>query len=374
MKMNIIKAYMLKEFKELFRSRLIIMVYLLPSMILLLFGYGIKMDVSHARILILDNDQSKYSLQLASKFEHTKYFNAKYLHVSENEALRLIKQAKADALLIIPASFEKNLLKGQKSELGVFVDASFPIRGTTIESYIQGTIISAVQQIAKTLNIKQKGLILINNRNLFNQAMRDEDAIVPGLIGLVLLVAPAILAALLIVKEKEKGTIFNFYASPLSRGEFLFAKLFPAFLLHSVNIFILLILTLYVFHVPFRGSFMLYWFASELYVLISISIGMLISIITSRQIVAVVLTIIITIIPGFLYSGMLMPISSMDGASQIEAHIFPVMYYNHIIYDTFLIGQGLASQKIQLYLGILILYIFMLFGIGVNLLKKELKS
>jgi len=270
-------------------------------------------------------------------------------------------------------TFEKNLLQGQKSEVGVFVDASFPTRGTTIEAYIQGTIISAVQEIAKSLGIVQTGLIQIDNRNLFNQAMRDENAIVPGLIGLVLLIAPAILAALLIVKEKERGTIFNFYASPLSRGEFLFAKLFPAFLLHSVNIFILLLLTLYVFNVPFRGSFFLYWFASELYILISISIGMLISIITSRQIVAVVLTLIITIIPGFLYSGMLMPISSMDGASKIEAHIFPVMYYNHIIYDTFLIGQGLASQKILLYLGILFVYIFVLFAIGVKLLKKEMQ-
>ena len=222
--------------------------------------------------------------------------------------------------------------------------------------------------------MKHKGLILINNRNLFNQAMRDANAIVPGLIGLVLLVAPAILAALLIVKEKEKGTIFNFYSSPLTPQTFLFAKLLPAFLLHSVNIFILLLLALYIFNLPFRGSFFLYWFVSELYILISISIGTLISIITSRQIVAVVLSIIVTIIPGFLYSGMLMPISSMDGASQIEAHIFPVMYYTHIVYDTFLIGQGLASEKIQLYLGILILYIFILFGIGLKLLKKELKS
>ena len=147
MKINIIKAYMVKEFKELFRSRLIIMVYLLPSMILLLFGYGIKLNVTHARILILDNDQSKLSLELASKFEHTKYFNAKYLHINKEQALKMIKEADEDAILIIPASFEKNLLKGEKSELGVFVDASFPVRGTTIQSYIQGTIISAVQQM-----------------------------------------------------------------------------------------------------------------------------------------------------------------------------------------------------------------------------------
>jgi len=374
MKINIIKAYILKEFKELVRTKLIIMVYLLPSMIVILFGYGIRMDVSHARVIIIDNDKSKLSQMLSSKFEHTKYFNSILSNMSEADALKQIKKANEDALLIIPNGFEKNLLKGLKSELGVFVDASFPTRGTTIETYIEATVYSLMNEIAKTKGIHTKGNIVINNRNLFNQAMRDEDAIVPGLIGLVLLVAPAILAALLIVKEKEKGTIFNFYASPITKGEFLFAKLFPAFILHSINIFILFLLAVYLFDVPFRGNFFLYWLVSEIYIAVSLGIGMLVSVITKRQIVAVVLTIIITIIPGFLYSGIIMPISSMDGASQLEAHIFPVMYYNHIIYDTFLIGQGFSSEKNIFYLFILITYALLLFVLGRALLKKEMSS
>lgn len=374
MKLTTIKAYILKEFMELFRTRLIVMVYLMPSMILLLFGYGIRMDVTHARVLIIDNDQSQYSRNLTSKFEHTKYFNADVKHMSEKKALLLMKKAKTDAILIIPASFEQRLLHGQKSEIGVFIDGSFPSRATTIEAYIQGTILNAASNVLKQKTNINKKLITINQRTLFNQAMRDQDAIVPGLIGLVLLVAPAILAALLIVKEKERGTIFNFYASSLSKGEFLLSKLLPAFLLHSVNIFILFLLAVYLFKVPFRGSFTLYWFSSELYVLVSLSIGMLVSVVTNRQVVAVVLTILITIIPGFLYSGILMPISSMIGESYIEAHIFPVMYYNHIIYDTFLIGEGLKSQTNVIYLLILAGYSVILFSVGALLLKKEMKS
>jgi len=140
--------------------------------------------------------------------------------------------------------------------------------------------------------------------------MRDEDAIVPGLIGLILLVAPAILSALLIVKEKEEGTIFNFYSSPIRKSEFIVAKLVPPLILHSLNIFILFLWATWLFEVPFRGSFLLYWVAAQIYILISLGVGLLVSIITRTQIVAIVLTIIITIIPGFLYSGMLMPISS----------------------------------------------------------------
>ena len=371
MKWGVIRAYMRKEFTELFRTRLIVMVYLMPTMILLLFGYGIRMEVTHARLIILDYDQSHYSRILVSKFEHSRYFDTTVAQMEESEALHLIKQAKADMILIIPSSFEKRLLHGQKSELGLFVDAAFPTRATTMESYVQGVILQAANEVGNPQTAK--GMILINNRNLFNQAMRDENAMVPGLIGLVLLVAPAILSALLIVKEKEKGTIFNFYASAVRKKEFLIAKLAPAFLLHSVNIFILFLWATYLFEVPFRGSFGLYWLASELYIFISIGIGMLISIITRSQIAAVVLTVIVTLLPGFLYSGIILPISAMDKASYVEAHLFPVMYYNHILYDAFLIGEGLASGKILLYLGILTLYAVTLLGLGTLFLKKELR-
>ena len=371
MKLRTIKAYIKKEFTELFRTKLIIMVYFMPAMILLLFGYGIRMEVTGVRLLILDNDNSKYSKELISKFEHSKYFNPKISFLNEQKALKLIKEAKIDALLIIPNSFEKRILHRQKSELGIFVDGSFPMRAMTIEGYIKGVILNSISDIASKMGQKPK--IFINQRNLFNQAMRDENAIIPGLIGLVLLVAPAILSALLIVKEKEEGTIFNFYASPLKKSEFLAAKLIPVFLLHSVNIFNLFLIAIYIFNIPFRGNFFLYWIVSEIYILISLSIGLLISVITKREIVAVVLTVIVTIIPGFLYSGIIMPISSMIKESYIEAHLFPVMYYNHIIYDAFLIGQGVESSKIVLYIFILILFFLFYFLTGVFLLKKEMR-
>ena len=370
MKLGVVKAYLLKELKELFRSRLIVIVYLLPTMIIILFGYGIRMEVTHARTLVIDNDHTKLSMQLAEKFRHSRYFDTKIVQLSEAEALHRIKQAKADILLIIPESFEKNLLKGVGTELGVFVDGAFPVRGETMSNYVKGVVYDAAR---KLMRAPPERLIEIDSRNLFNQAMRDEDAIVPGLLGLILLVAPAILSALLIVKEKEEGTIFNFFSSPVRKSEFLVAKLAPAFLLHSLNIFILFLWATWLFGVPFRGSFTLFWLASELYILVSLGVGLLVSIVTRTQIVAIVLTIIITIIPGFLYSGMLMPISSMSGESKIEAHIYPVMYYNHIVYDTFLIGQGLASPKIWLYLAILALYGGGLVWFGSRLLKKELR-
>lgn len=370
MRISVLKAYLLKEFKEIFRSRIIIIIYLMPTLIMILFGNGIKLEVLHSRAIILDYDNTPLAQSLISKFEHSKYFDAEVLNISEAEALKRIKNAQADLIIIIPSSFERNLIKGIKSEIAVYIDAAFPTRANTLEAYTQGVIIDASLDNLPTV---PKNLISINKRNLFNQEMRDEDMIIPGIIGLVLLVAPAILSALLTVKEKEEGTIFNFYSSPIKKSEFLFAKLIPVVLLHSLNIFILFLWATYLFDVPFRGSFLLFWLSSEIYIFISLSIGLLISIISPTQIVAIVLTVIITIIPGFLYSGMLMPISSMTGESYVEAHLYPVMYYNHIIYDTFLIGQGFSSEKILLYLGILICYALSLFCLGWYFLKKEIR-
>ena len=367
MKVGVIKAYLKKEFIDLWRSKMIIMVYLIPAMIVILFGYGIRMEVIHSRTVIIDRDDTKLSHEIIRAFSTTKYFDAKVLNITDNEALKLIKQNKADLFIIIPHNFEKNLMHSSDSEIAVYIDGSFPLRATTLEGYVQGVFLNLLEKNGVKVPFK------INQRNFFNESMRDENGIVPGLIGLTMLIAPAIIAALLRVKEKEVGTIFNFYSSPVSKIEFLIAKLIPPFVLYSLNTFILFLIAVYIFKVPFKGSFLLYFLASEIYIAISIGIGLLVSIITSRQVTALVLTVLITVIPGFLYSGILMPISSMTGESYIEAHLFPVMYYNHLLYDAFLIAQGFNSPKNVEYFFILIFYAIALLFIGSLLLKKELK-
>ena len=369
MRYRIIKGYFVKEILELIRTKMILMPFFIPFLIVVLFGYGIKMQVTDVRVHIIDNDKTNLSNTLISKFEHSKYFNTSVENISEAQALKKIKQASKDVIIIIPSSFEKNILKGVKSEVGIFIDASFPSRATTITNYIQGVVLS----LASELNLQGSNTITLNNRNLFNQALRDEEMIVPGLLGLVLLVSPAILTALLVAKEKEKGTIFNFYSSSVTKVEFVIAKLSAVFTLASLNIFLLFLLVIYLFDLPFRGSFLLYILSSEIYIFISLSIGFVISILVSSQIVAVIVTLLMTILPGFLYSGMLMPISSMGAEAYIIAHIYPVMYYNHIIYDVFLIGQGFDSFKIVFYLGLLIAYAIGFFILSILLLKKEIR-
>jgi ABC-2 type transport system permease protein len=367
MRIGVIRAYLKKEFLDILRSRIILLVYIMPSLITLLFGYGIRMEVTHARIMLIDHDGSKLAQTLKSDFMHSKYFDIQSVPVSEAEALASIRRGEADILLILPESMEKRLLKGIPVSLGLYLDGAFPSRASTMASYVQGVLL----QNSGTIGVS-KPLITLNARYEFNRAMRDEEMIVPGIIALALLIAPAILSALLIAKEKETGTIFNFYASPLRKSEFIIAKLTPVFLLHSVNIVVLFLWAVYLFDVPFRGSFLLYLLSGMLYIFISISIGLLVSIIASTQIVAIVATMIVTIIPGFLYSGMLMPISSMTGVSYVEAHLYPTMYFTHLLYDYFLVGDGLGAPLNRLYLLILAGYAAALFATGSLLMKKRL--
>ncbi|MCK5293299.1 MAG: ABC transporter permease [Arcobacteraceae bacterium] len=372
MRFSVISAYFKKEIKELYRENLLWYLYGIPFLFIILFGYGIKMEVIDSRTLILDYDRSKSSYELVSKFENSKYYNVDVATISTQDGLDQIKRDEKDLIIIIDSGFQKNLLKGQKVHIGVFSDGSFPLRAKTLEGYATGTIYDFF--LDKMTNSSQiNKLILINNRNLFNQALRDEEMIIPGLIAFILLVVPAMMSTFLIVREKENGTIFNFYASPISKSEFLIAKLIPVLILQAFNIFVLWFIAIYLFDLPFRGSFSLYVATSFLYLIISSSIGLLASVVTSSQIVAIIFVAVITVIPGFLYSGMIMPISSMSGEAYIMAHIYPVMYLTHLMYDVFLVGDGFnGSQNISYFL-ILILYAIILFILSYIALGKKLK-
>lgn len=366
MRIGVIKGYMTKELKEILREKVIVFIYLVPSLIIILFGYGIKLDVTNARAVVIDYDKSKLSYELIANLEHSKYFKTEVADIGEDEALRLIKKSEKDFVLIVPERFEKNALSGQKTELGVFIDGSFPSRTKTIEGYIQSEILDFA---SKKQSIKPS--VMIEKRNLFNRAMRDEEMIVPGLIAIVLLISPAIISALSIVKEKERGTIFNFYSSSIKKEEFLLSKLLLLLAFQCVNAVICLCLAIYVFDVPFRGGIGFYMACCVVYLIISLSIGMLVSLATSAQIVALLLTLIVTIIPGFLYSGMLMPVSSMSSEAYIMAHIYPTMYQTRLMYDAFLVGDGFSSWANTAYFLILCGYSVLLFPIGYLLLKKR---
>jgi len=168
------------------------------------------------------------------------------------------------------------------------------------------------------------------------------------------------------VREKENGSIYNIYASTITRSEFLIGKLTPYVFISILNMLILWFMATSLFHAPFKGDPLFFFLSSVLYVTCTTSIGLLVSLLVQTQIAAMMVTVVVTIVPSVLYSGLMVPIASMDAASQFEAHLFPAMYYTNIVLGSFLKGVGLEEQwsdmlALAVYVAVLWLASFLLF-------------
>lgn len=357
----------IKEIKEYAKEKTLLLTYLLPLAMIFIIGYGLNLDTEHVRTLIVDRDKTSASQKFSQQFYNTKYFDTQTREMSDEEAMKQFRTNKIDLLIMIPSSFEKNLIKGATVHLSIYIDGVYPMTSKTITGYVKAAFYNF---ISKETLLKPK--IIYEPRNLFNQAMRTKWAIIPGAIALILLLVPAMFSALMVVKEKERGTIFNFYASSLSKSEFLIGKVLPSFVINLVTIVVLFLMAIFLFDLPLRGSISLYFISSVLFLLISIGIGLLVSNVTKSQVAAIMLTALVTILPGVLYSGMMTPIDAMDGTAYVMAHLYPIMYFVKIMYDIFLIGDGLSSPMIIEYLLILMLFVIAIYLLNYLLLRKKL--
>lgn len=362
-----ILALIIKECIEYFREKVLVLTYLLPVITLFIMGFGMNLDTEHVRTIIIDNDRTSSSQRLEQKFKNTKYFDSKTVNISLSEGLEKIKNNQINLMIIIPQSFEKNLVEGSVPHIGAYIDGTFPVMSKTIDGYVK----AAVEKFLTEENYSPQP-VSIEARYMFNQSMKTRWAVVPGCIALIVLMVPAMFSALMVVKEKERGTIFNFYSSNMKKHEFILGKIIPAFFINLVTVFMLFILAIKVFDMPFKGNFFIYVLSSIFFVIISIGIGLLVSIITDTQVSAIILTAIVTVVPGYLYSGITSPIDSMEGIAYYLAHMYPVMYYVKIMYDCFLVGDGFSSSLIITYNLVLLTFIFIIYAVDYAFLKKKI--
>jgi ABC-2 type transport system permease protein len=203
--------------------------------------------------------------------------------------------------------------------------------------------------------------VRLESRYLYNQALSSQWSISSGLMMLVLMVTPPFLTAF-VVREKENGSIYNIYASTISRSEFILGKFLPYLLISCLNIFVLWWLVMNVFGTPFKGDPLFYYVASVIYVICTAGAGLLVSLLVRTQIAAVTLTMVISFVPAMLYSGLMVPIESMEPATKIQSHLFPTLYYLRISWGSFLKGLGWAELWFDV--AALMLYASLLWIIG----------
>ncbi|MFZ3000913.1 MAG: ABC transporter permease [Undibacterium umbellatum] len=363
-----------KEWREIVRDRLFfVLAFVVPSLLMLLFGYGLSLDVENIPLAIVDYDQSVSSRDYAHHFSDSRYFSFQGYAKREQEVEKLLIDNSLRAVIIIPPDFGARLKSGQATTVQTWIDGTFPFRALTAKGYV--TAINAAMNLdnlsahfSALTGIGQETLrnsmqsVKLETRYLYNQEVKSIWSIAPKLIMVILMLSPPFLTALGVVREKESGAIYNVYSSTLSRGEYLIGKLLPYVGISIVNACALTAFALLLFGAPFKGDPLFFLLSTILYVICTTGIGLLVSVMVNTQVAAMVGTAIVTVVPAVLYSGMIIPIPSLSAIASVIAHALPGMYYAEIAMGSFLKGVGIAALWQDLL--ILALYAIALFTAG----------
>jgi ribosome-dependent ATPase len=341
-----------------------------PILLMIVFGYGISLDVEHLTFSVLDLDGTTASRSYADAFRGSKYYDEKRPLYDYREMDRRLRNGELRFAVEIPPGFEDDLTRGARPQVATYLDAAVPFRAETARSYIESTNdrFEAAVRDSKGMSPPAKP-VNINSRTLYNQAFKSIYAMVPGDLMLLLMLIPSMLTALSVVREKELGSIANFYAAPARKAEFLLGKQLPYVGVALIQFVTLTILAVLLFQVPIKGSIFALAVGGLLYVLASTGFGLLISVFASTQTAAIFAAAIITILPAVQFSGMFVPVSSLEGGASIASKIFPSTYFQAVSVGAFTKALGFpALWPSILPIGVIAAIYF---TISVALLKKQ---
>ncbi|HCC8038785.1 TPA: ribosome-associated ATPase/putative transporter RbbA, partial [Klebsiella pneumoniae] len=331
-------SYSRREALELRRDPVRSTLALLGTVILMfIMGYGISMDVEDLRFAVLDRDQTLSSQGWSQNLAGSRYFIEQAPLHSYDELDRRMRDGELAVAIEIPPNFGRDIARGTPVQIGVWVDGAMPNRAETVRGYVQAMHLAWLQEMAGRQSSPRRdtSLISIETRYRYNPDVKSLPAIVPAVIPLLLMMIPAMLSALSVVREKELGSIINLYVTPTTRSEFLLGKQLPYIVLGMFNFFLLCALSVFVFGVAHKGSFLTLTLAALLYVTIATGLGLLISTFMKSQIAAIFGTAIITLIPATQFSGMIDPVASLEGPGRWIGQIYPTSHFLTIARGTF---------------------------------------
>ncbi|MFO0959683.1 MAG: ribosome-associated ATPase/putative transporter RbbA [Isosphaeraceae bacterium] len=340
-------AYARREAQEIQRDPVrLIFAFLGSALMMLAFGYGITTDVENIRFASYDVDQTPESRAYLAAFEGSRYFVRHHPAHSIDELEERLKSHEIEVALEISANFGRNLREGNPGEVTAWVDGAPTNRGENLAQYVQGVHMGFLRDQSRLLpeSLAMPVQLSIQSRFAYNPAFESVYAIVPSIPAILLVLIPAILMAVSIVREKELGSIVNFYVTPTTRVEFLTGKQLPYIAIGMVNYAILLAMTVGVFGVPLKGSGLMLTLCTLLYVVATTGVGMLISTFTGSQVAAVFVTTILTLVPTTQFSGLLQPVSTLDGGARAFGTIWPTTYYMHASVGAF--TKGLTAREL----------------------------
>jgi ABC-2 type transport system permease protein len=334
-----------KEIVQVLRdARSLIIVLIMPVILVLLFGYGVNLDLKHLPIYVYDRDGSQQSQDLLKRFQASDYFEIARVVNSYSELTRAVDDGHAKMGVVIPWDFSQRLHDGRPAQVQALVDGTDDNTANVLIGYSQAVVQGYSSDIQLDWlrdhgQIAQPATVSVETRTWYNEDLESSAFIVPGVLALVMSVIGAFLTSLTIAREWERGTMEQLISTPVTPLEIMFGKLVPYFAIGMIDVIVCTLIALYWFHVPFRGSFLTLLISSIMFMIVVLSMGFFISVIAKNQLAASQLALLATFLPAFLLSGFLYAIEQMPPVLQWITRILPARYYVSVLKKIFLKGS-----------------------------------
>ena len=365
-------AYSYRETLEVMRDPIRLGFALIGSVLLMLvLGFGMTTDVEDLRYAVFDQDQTPQSRNYVQSFAGSRYFiEQPPIHDHREMQSRLVS---GDVSLVveIPPNFGRRLLRGDSPEVSAWIDGAMPFRAETIVGYTHGVHLDYISDLARKTYGSMPTLTFadLELRYQYNPGFESINAMVPSVPAMLLVLIPAILMAVSVAKEKELGSITNFYVTPTTRIEFLIGKQLPYIAIAMVNFALLTWMGVYVFGVPMKGSLATLTLGALFYVMATTGLGLVTSCFTSSQVSAVFATAIIAMMPTVQYSGMMQPVSTLSGSAQLIGNLWPTTYFMRMSVGAFTKGLGWQDMSHDLWMLVAFAPVFLV--VSAVLLRKQ---
>ena len=359
---RILLSIVRKEFIHITRDvQTLVIAIVMPILMLFLYGFAINLEMKQINVGIADLSATPQSREIIERLVSNNFFNITVVNPAFKDYEELFKFRKVRALLVIPLDYAKNLELKHNAQLQLLIDASDPNAANYINSYFSTMVFNETMEI----NRQKVNLFSVEPRILYNPDMRSANFFVPGLIAIILILVSALLTSIAVVREKENGSMEQLIVSPVRAYQIIIGKVLPYTLLGYINGVMILTLGSLIFDVHINGSILLINLIMLIYVLTGMSFGLLISTTTESQQIALMATLMLTILPTVLLSGFIFPIKSMPQVLQYISYILPATYFLEIIRGIILKGSGMA----ELYRQTLTLAGITLFLISLSIIK-----
>ncbi|MHB8990507.1 MAG: ABC transporter permease [Chloroflexota bacterium] len=340
-----VMAIFIKECREIGRDPLsLTLALVLPLVLLALFTYGLNLDAQRVRLGVYDLDRSADSRGYLASLSASGDLEIAGHAASPAELRDWLNSGRITIGVIVPPDFQRTLLERRPTEVQVLLDGSYPPKAKNALAQLDAATVFYNHRLVQepgSIASPAGPLVVPEPRVWFNPELKSVNFIVPGLFSLILMVLPPLLSTLAIVRERERGSIQQVLVAPVSPAAFILGKAIPYGLLAFAEMLLVLAVALLWFQIPFRGSLLLFLLASIVYVFCTVGIGLLISTITRSQVVAMLLALVVTIMPSFLFSGFLFPIYTMPERYQVASLGFPARYFTEFARGLALKGSGI---------------------------------